>query len=87
MSHSFFYLDQILKIKICHMVAKEHPEEIEGRRWLIAVNVLDYDEADEDASIDHDGDALDEEDGIVLVGAGVTEEVEDTPKAVKYSSI
>ena len=28
---SFFSLDQITKIKICHMIAKEHPEVIEGR--------------------------------------------------------
>ena len=27
----FVYLDQIPKIKICHMVASEHPEVIEGR--------------------------------------------------------
>ena len=28
--------DQISKIKICHMVASEHTEVIEGRRQLIA---------------------------------------------------
>ena len=27
----FFSLDEIPKIKICHMVAKYHPEVIEGR--------------------------------------------------------
>ena len=28
----FLPLDEIPKIKICHMVAKEHPKVIEGRR-------------------------------------------------------
>ena len=69
------------------MVAKEHPEVIEGRRWLIAVDVFDSEEAAQDASIDHGGAALDEEDGGGLVGAGVTEELEDMKKAVKYSSL
>ena len=41
-----FSLDEIPKIKICHMVAKYHPEVIEGRRRLIAVDVLDSEEAD-----------------------------------------
>ena len=59
------------------MVAKGHPEVIEGRQWLIAVDVLDSEEAAEDASIDHDGDTLDGDYGSGLVGAGVTEEVED----------
>ena len=40
-SHSFFSPDQIPKIKICHMVSKEHPEVIEGRLRLIDVVVLD----------------------------------------------
>ena len=39
----FFSLDEIPKIKICHMVSKEYPEFIEGRRRLIAVDVLYYD--------------------------------------------
>ena len=39
--------------------------------------VLDSEEADGDAYIGHDGAALDGEDGIGLVGAGVTEEMED----------
>ena len=50
----FFFLDKIPKVKICHMVAKDHPEVIEGRRRLIAVGVLDSEEAAEDASIVHD---------------------------------
>ena len=46
---------------------------IEGRRRLIYVDVLDSEEAAEDYSIDYDSAALDEEDGIGLVGEGVTE--------------
>ena len=41
------------------MIAKEHPEMSEGRRQLILVDVIDSEEASEDASIDHDGDDLD----------------------------
>ena len=37
----FVPLDKILKIQICHMVASEHPEVIEGRWWSIATDVLD----------------------------------------------
>ena len=69
------------------MVAKENPEVIEGRQRLIAVDVLDSDEADDDASIVHDDYNLDEEDGIGLVGAGITEEEGDMQKALKSSSI
>ena len=54
------------------MVAKEHPEVIEGRQRLIAVYVLDSEEEAEDYSIDHDDAALDKEDGTGLVGEGVT---------------
>ena len=36
----FVPLDQIPKIKICRMVASEHPEVIEGRRQMIAMCVL-----------------------------------------------
>ena len=42
------------------MVAKENPEVIEGRRRLIAVDVLGSEEVAEDASIDNDDAALDE---------------------------
>ena len=55
-----------------YMVAKEHPEVIEGRRRLIAVDVLESEEAAEDTSINHDGAASDEEGGSGLVGTGVT---------------
>ena len=41
------------------MVAKEHPEVIQGSLQLIAVDVLDSEEANEDSSIDHDGADLD----------------------------
>ena len=58
-SRSFFSLDEIPKIKICHMVANEHPKVIERRRRLIAVDVLDSEEAAEDASIVHDDAAFD----------------------------
>ena len=44
------------------MVASEHPEVIEGRRQLIATDILDFEEASGDDSIDNDGSALDEED-------------------------
>ena len=37
----FFSLEEIPKIKICHMVAKDCPDVIEGRRRLIAVDFLD----------------------------------------------
>ena len=85
-SCSFFSLDEIPKIKICHMVSKDNPEVIEGRTRLIAVDVLDYEEAAEDASIVHDDADFDEEDGSGLVGAGVTEEVQDMQKYLNYSS-
>ena len=86
-SCSFFSLDEITKIKICHMVAKDHPEVIEGRRRLISVDVLESEEAAEDASIVHNDSDFDEEDGSGLVGAGVIEEVQDMQKALKSSSL
>ena len=49
-----------------------HPEVIEGRLWLIDVDVLDSEEAAEYASIIHDAAAFDEEYGSGLVGASVT---------------
>ena len=55
-----FSLEEIPKNKICYMVAKDHPEVIEGRQRLIAVDVLDSEEAAEDASIVHDDDSFDE---------------------------
>ena len=82
-----FSLDEIPKIKICHMVTKEHPEVIEGRRQLIYVDVIDSEEEAEDAAIDYDDAALDEEYGSGLVGEGVTEEVRDIQKALKSSSL
>ena len=37
----FVSLGQTPKIKICHMVASEHPKVVEGRRKLISMDVLD----------------------------------------------
>ena len=54
---------------------------------MIAVDVLDSEEAAEDASIVHDDAAEIEEDGNGLVGGGLTEEVQDMQKALKSSSI
>ena len=59
------------------MVANKNPEVIEGRRWLIAVDVIESEETADDAFIDNDYDALDEEDGSGSVGSCVTEEVGD----------
>ena len=88
-------LDQIKKIKICHMVASEHPEVIEGRRRLIATDVIDYGEEAEDCSIDNYDADFDEEDksGLVDVGVrtGVTQsgrgEVEEVQRVMKSSSL
>ena len=82
-----FSLEEIPKIKICHMVAKEHPEVIEGRRRLIAVDVLDSEEAAEDASINHDDCDFDEEDGSGLLVTGVIEEEGDMQNSLKSSYI
>ena len=70
-----FPLVEIPKIKICHMVTKEHPELIEGRQRLVSVDVIDSKEVAEDGSINNYGPTSDEEDGSGLVGAVVTEEV------------
>ena len=67
----FVPLDQIPKIKICHMVASRHPEFIERRQRLIATDVLDSEEAAEDGSIDNDGTTSDEEDESGSGEAGV----------------
>ena len=83
----FFSLEEIPKIKICHMVAKDHPEVIEGRRRLIAVDVLESEEAAEDASIVHDDAAEIEVDRSGLVGGILTEEVQDMQKDSKSSSL
>ena len=67
----FVLLDQIPNIKLCHMVASEHHEVIDGRRWLIATDVLESEEADEDCSIYNDGAVLDEENESGFVEAGL----------------
>ena len=69
------------------MAAKKHPKVIDGRRRLIALDVLESDEAAEEDYIDCDGAASNEEDGSGFVGAGITEELEDMQKDLKYSSI
>ena len=56
-----FPLDQTLKIKICHMVASEHTEVIEGRGQLIATDCIESEDLADDGSIDNDGADLDEE--------------------------
>ena len=70
-SHSFFFLDQIPRIKIFHVVASEHYEVIEGRRRLIATDVLESEVAAEDDSIDNYGASLDEDGESGLGEAGV----------------
>ena len=60
LSFVFFTLEQTTKIKICHMVATEHPELIEGRRRLIATDVIDYEESVEYGLIDNSGSDQDE---------------------------
>ena len=69
------------------MVAKGHTKVIEGRQRLIPLGVLDSEEATEDDSINHYGDALDEEDGSGLVGGILTEEVQDMQKVSKSSTL
>ena len=75
------------KIKIFHILSKENLEVIVGSLQLIDVDVLDSEEAAENASIYHYGSALEEEYWIGLVGEGITEEVEDMQKALKSSSL
>ena len=60
---------------------------IEWRQWLVDVVVFDFEEAYEYAYINHYGYALNEEYGSILVGSGVTEEVEYMKKAMKSSSL
>ena len=71
----FFFLDQIPKIKIFHMVASEHPEVIEGRRRLIDTDVIDSEKAAEDGSIDNYGADFYEEDDSGLGDVGVIKDV------------
>ena len=54
---------------------------------MIAVDVLDSEEADEDAYVYHYGAVLDEDYGSALAGAGVIEEVEYMQKFLKSSSL
>ena len=52
------------------MVASEHPEVIQGRRWLTSTEIIDSEKAYEDGSIGDDGADLDEEDESGLGEAG-----------------
>ena len=78
-----------------HMVASEYLEVIEGKRWLIATYVLDFEELDEDSSIHNYGTSSNEEyksgsgevDVRTCVTQSGTEEVEDVQRVVKYSSL
>ena len=54
---------------------------------MIAVDVIESEEAAYDDSTDHDGAALDKYDGSGLLGSCVTEEVGDIQKDLNYSSI
>ena len=92
-SRQFFFLGQIPKIKICHMVAGNIYEVIEGRQRLIYTDVTDPEEAYQYGSIDDDCvDFYKEcESGlgeagvsIDVIGAG-TKEVEEVQNSVKYS--
>ena len=49
----FFSIYRIPKIKVCHMLAKVNPDMFDGRKQLIAVDVIGSEEAAEDASIGH----------------------------------
>ena len=51
------------------------------------MDIIDSEEAAEDASINHDDAALDDEAGSGLVGSGVTEEVGYMQRALKSSSL
>ena len=53
----------------------------------MCVYVFDSEEEDQGALIDNYGDASDEEDGIGLLGSGVTKDVEYMQNAFKSSSL
>ena len=68
---------------------------IKGKRWLIATEILECEEAAEDGSVDNYVSDLDEEDDSGLVEVGLitgiieagTKEVEEVHQAVKFSSL
>ena len=72
---------------MCRMLAKKHHQLINERQQLLAVDVLESEEAAQDASINHDGAVTDEQYGRGLLGAYIIEEVEDIQKAIKYFSL
>ena len=51
----FFAPDQIIKIKICHIVTSEHPQVIKGRQWFIVMDVIDSEESSGDGYIEDGG--------------------------------
>ena len=57
----FVSLDRIPKIKICHVVASDNPGVVEGRLWLISMDIFDSEVENDDGFIDNYGDALYEE--------------------------
>ena len=77
------------------MVANESPEVVQGRQRLIAADIIDPQEADEDSSVNYDGAIYYEEDDSGLVKEGVStsvtglgkKEVEEVQQAVKYYSL
>ena len=92
-SRQFFFLGQIPKIKICHMVAGNIYEVIEGRQRLIYTDVTDPEEVYQYSSIDDDCVDFYKECESGLGEAGVstdvigsgTKEVEEVQNSVKYS--
>ena len=52
------------------MVASKHTKFIEGRQQLIATDIIDSEDTDEDGSIDDDCDAWEEKEGSGLGEAG-----------------
>ena len=54
------------------MVASEHPEVVQGRWQLVAMDILDSQDAAEDVFIEDDGSALVEERESGLIEAGVS---------------
>ena len=77
------------------MVASEHLVVIEGRLWLIDMDILDHDESAKDGVVDDGGTDLNEDNysdlkEVVLrtgVAASKTEEVEEARQTVKAISL
>ena len=65
-----FYLDQITKIKIYHMIVIVHPKVIEGKEMVDFQKVFSLGEEADDGVVDNYWDALDKygENGLGEVG-------------------